>query len=540
MAKKEFTADFAKWNGTVPANVRFMIEDPATGQKYYVTYEQILSMDIDIPDLVLTDVSGKPVNSRFVSKQFNNTPDSRNIAISMNKGALGGFATGLNTALDTIAIGNSVLGFDLRSEFNTVVGVATAISALDSKSNSLFGRGVLFKHPSPQRCNAVGREAFYELLSGSDLVGIGFNAGRFIRTGALCTSLSSSVLIGNNARPKANGDTNEIIIGDNAIGEGSNTAVFGNTATTKTFLRGQLDVKATSPSVAGSSIQIMEGYVYGTGTNFRAFAPGDVLYANFDLFNENSQEIEPFEGIFPILSITDNVFMIVDNASGLDVTTITEFSILRSSVSKSAVDTFMGSHKMLGAEFNVNAAVVPQYDAFYNLGNSVRRWNQLFSSTGTISTSDQRVKTPIRDFEYNERNAAVQMSREIGMFKFLDAVRQKGDKARTHIGMSVQRAIEILEQNNLNPFDYAFICYDEWETKTIEHPAVEAVDAWTEEIKDEEDKVIETIQHEAIPGVDAWTETVQVAGDLFSFRYDQLLAFICKGIDERLRILEGV
>lgn len=39
---------------------------------------------------------------------------------------------------------------------------------------------------------------------------------------------------------------------------------------------------------------------------------------------------------------------------------------------------------------------------------------------------------------------------------------EKGGAARQHIGMTVQRAIEILRSHGLDPFAYGFICYDQW------------------------------------------------------------------------------
>ena len=49
------------------------------------------------------------------------------------------------------------------------------------------------------------------------------------------------------------------------------------------------------------------------------------------------------------------------------------------------------------------------------------------------------------------------------MFKFNDAVDEKGDAARWHVGVKAQQVVSILESHDLNPFDYGFVCYDEWE-----------------------------------------------------------------------------
>ncbi len=59
-----------------------------------------------------------------------------------------------------------------------------------------------------------------------------------------CLTNDLGVYVGNDSRPSANGNTNEIAIGWEAIGNGSNTVTLGNTSITKTFLRGELNIAA--------------------------------------------------------------------------------------------------------------------------------------------------------------------------------------------------------------------------------------------------------------------------------------------------------
>ena len=194
-------------------------------------------------------------------------------------------------------------------------------------------------------------------------------------------------------------------------------------------------------------------------------------------------------------------------------------------------------------------------DNTQTLGGASKRWSVVYAGTGSINTSDAREKTPVQEFTADELNAAKQLSKEIGTYKFLSAVAKKGDDARKHVGMTVQRAIEIMEANNLDPFAYGFICYDAWEEKTVDHPAVEAVEgkeAWTETVEheakyDEDGEVIkeawtEIIEHQAVEAVeakDAYTEVVQEAGDRYSFRPDEMLFFIARGLEARIEALEG-
>ena len=54
------------------------------------------------------------------------------------------------------------------------------------------------------------------------------------------TKCNSSVFIGYNLRPKENDGINEIIIGTSVNGDGSNSAVLGNSSIARTRLQGQV------------------------------------------------------------------------------------------------------------------------------------------------------------------------------------------------------------------------------------------------------------------------------------------------------------
>jgi hypothetical protein len=159
------------------------------------------------------------------------------------------------------------------------------------------------------------------------------------------------------------------------------------------------------------------------------------------------------------------------------------------------------------------------------LGGASNRWSVVYAGTGTINTSDARDKTSVSGLSADEIKASKMLGKEIGVYKWLSAVQEKGDSARKHIGLTVQKAIEIMESCNLVPLEYGFICHDEWEDEFIEHPAIEAVEA--------------TEDSPAVEAVEAWTEQTKVAGNRYGFRYDELLAFIVAGFASRLEALEG-
>ncbi len=159
-------------------------------------------------------------------------------------------------------------------------------------------------------------------------------------------------------------------------------------------------------------------------------------------------------------------------------------------------------------------------DNTYSCGTSAYRWTTVYAASGAINTSDARDKTPIQAFSDAELAAAKALGAEIGTYKFLSSVESKGQGARTHIGLTVQRAIEIMEAHGLDPFKYGFICYDEWEDK------------YDEELNEEGE-----IERD---GLRYTQKLVCPAGNRYSFRYDELNQFILRGIVARLDALEAL
>ena len=103
------------------------------------------------------------------------------------------------------------------------------------------------------RNTGVGTQAGFGIGSGNDNAYFGYQAGRYIANGTTDSSISSaSVFLGVDSRPSASSQTNQIVIGYQAIGLGSNTVVIGNNSITTTALKGNTQVSG-SLSVSGST-----------------------------------------------------------------------------------------------------------------------------------------------------------------------------------------------------------------------------------------------------------------------------------------------
>ncbi|HDS8977240.1 TPA: hypothetical protein QHR34_004083 [Raoultella ornithinolytica] len=205
-----------------------------------------------------------------------------------------------------------------------------------------------------------------------------------------------------------------------------------------------------------------------------------------------------------------------------------EFTVMHSAVRAYATDDWTSSSRGSGLQFQTTAtgtntrrsvwqmgaggAFAPSIDNSFDIGGTSLRVKTIFAASGTINTSDARLKSEVRPFTENEIEAAQALADEIGFFKWKESIEIKEEQAREHCGMTVQRAIEIMESFGLVPMDYGFICYDEWEER-------EDVSYY-----DEEDKpVYITIK----------------AGNRFSFRFDQLNLFISRGLSAKMESIEA-
>jgi hypothetical protein len=98
--------------------------------------------------------------------------------------------------------------------------------------------------------------SLYANTTGSYNTANGYQAGRYIADGATGrTTGDYGLYLGYNTRASADGQTNEIVIGYDAIGKGSNTARWGNTSITKHYFAGQLNLDAlnTAPASAAAT-----------------------------------------------------------------------------------------------------------------------------------------------------------------------------------------------------------------------------------------------------------------------------------------------
>ena len=170
----------------------------------------------------------------------NNNTATGYVALSKNTAGNG------NTANGYEALYNNTTGSS-----NTATGYISLYKNGTGMYNSGYGYGALYANVTGNSNTASGYAALYNLSAGSLNVAYGFQAGRYLASGSSYnTRGSSSVFLGSYTKAQDSTDSNEIVIGYNAIGAGSNSVVLGNTSITKTVLRGNVGIGTSNPQSA--------------------------------------------------------------------------------------------------------------------------------------------------------------------------------------------------------------------------------------------------------------------------------------------------
>lgn len=152
----------------------------------------------------------------------------------------------------------------VASAFSTAASPLNGYTITSSNGNSNVGLGVGVASSTMGNNNtSLGTLTLAHVSSGDFNVIIGAQAARYISRsfGDWATnnqSMNRSIFIGSMTRASSNNATNEIVIGYEATGSGSNTIQLGNTAITDVKTNGKLTSGAvTYPKTHGTSGQVL-------------------------------------------------------------------------------------------------------------------------------------------------------------------------------------------------------------------------------------------------------------------------------------------
>lgn len=161
------------------------------------------------------------------------------------------------------------------------------------------------------------------------------------------------------------------------------------------------------------------------------------------------------------------------------------------------------------AEFG--GKISPITDNAQSIGTGAKRWSEIFAGTGTINTSDARLKTSLQSPTDALMRAWGKVNYQI--FQFNDAVEKKGADARLHVGVVAQQVIEAFASEGLDATRYGLLCYDEWDDQ---YEDVEVVDQ-PEELNEDGEVLTPAVTH-------IEHRKVLDAGNRYGIRYEEALA----------------
>src|SRR5208337_3061475 len=181
--------------------------------------------------------------------------------------SVAGAVTYQKTAAGVVTVA-SINGLEIYSTtnglINQFIGTGSGLYNTTGSNNSTQGYSSLSSNTTGFANSTQGYAALFSNTTGSNNTAVGLSAGRYYSgTAGALTAIDNSLFLGaGTSALNATGDTNETVIGYNAIGNGSNTATLGGTGTTGTIIPyGNVGIGDTAPP---TKVSIQDSTVLGT------------------------------------------------------------------------------------------------------------------------------------------------------------------------------------------------------------------------------------------------------------------------------------
>lgn len=222
-----------------------------------------------------------------------------------------GNGNSITTGANNTFIGYSSGYSNTTASTNTFVGNSSGLSITNGGNNSFFGSGSGYTSTTGTDNVFIGKSSGFLTTTGTDNTFLSSNAGYYNTTGSYNTfvgrssgsftadgvtflrNANYSVFLGSGTKALADNQSNQIVIGYNTIGKGSNTVNIGNTSITNTYLNGAVTFNNafTFPTTDGTANYFLTTNGSGTvtwgvaGLSFFTEAqatasPNNLVYAN--------------------------------------------------------------------------------------------------------------------------------------------------------------------------------------------------------------------------------------------------------------------
>lgn len=212
----------------------------------------------------------------------------------------------------------------------------------------------------------------------------------------------------------------------------------------------------------GTAIEMAKGHIiqWSTPTN----QPGLSLYSTVDDTTRGVNSVYA-NGQHTLLTGGNKPFFRTSSVSGavnyVEINATTAGQGVRVLAQGDDTDVSLRLEAKGAGEVNTKGNLAPLTGNTYSCGTASRAWSGGFTQTAFTVTSDERAKT--RPLEITDAMLDAAAEVDWCMFQYLDRVEAKGeDLARWHFGAMAQHFVAAFERHGLDPYRFAFICYDEW------------------------------------------------------------------------------
>lgn len=244
LADNGVNTDITALQGLDPIYYNIIIGETTTGAALTTGWQNIL-LGLNAGNKLETGARNIAIGTQALELNVSN---SNNIAVGYK--ALGNSTADANIAIgdraseyNTTGINNTAVGIhaltaNQTGSYNTAVGYE-ALTTTTATRNTAIGWDSLTDTTTGGYNTAVGQHALSRNTEGTYNVALGRGAGYNHADGSTpLITPECSVYIGAQSKGKDDADDNSIVIGYNAIGEGANTTVIGNSNTVTTHLHG--------------------------------------------------------------------------------------------------------------------------------------------------------------------------------------------------------------------------------------------------------------------------------------------------------------
>jgi hypothetical protein len=161
------------------------------------------------------------------------------------------------TGLYNTGLGSETLNQNTTGSNNTAAGRVALRDNTTGSQNAAFGNLALYFNTTGSQNTGIGYSALGGITTGINNVAVGNIAGNLINSGTANITSSNSVYLGHDTRASASGNTNEIVIGYEGRGNGSNTVTIGNSSITNNYFTGNVN-GGSFVKTSGTSSQFLK------------------------------------------------------------------------------------------------------------------------------------------------------------------------------------------------------------------------------------------------------------------------------------------